>query len=98
MTMLRSQAHVPTPLADRYIAQLCKHFGHKIPASHSETDGRIEFPFGLCTLLARDEELVLVAEAADEASLARVEDVCGSHLERFMWREQPVVSWARDLS
>jgi hypothetical protein len=75
--------------------QLCRHFGHKIPAEFSDTDGRIEFEFGTCEFSAQGDVLVMRALAADEESVARVEHVIGSHLERFAHRDPVQVTWSR---
>jgi hypothetical protein len=75
--------------------QLCRHFGHKNPTQFTDTDGRIEFEFGTCEFSAEEEVLVLRARAADEESVARVEQVIGSHLERFAHRDPVQVTWSR---
>ena len=71
--MLRASATAPTPLADRYLQQLCKHFAHKIPASAENGEGRIEFPFGIADLQASDTALNL--------------SVGAESLERLVWLE-----------
>ncbi len=78
-----------------YMKQLCRHFGHKNPAEFTDTDGRIEFEFGTCEFSAQEELLVLRASAADEESVARVEEVIGGHLERFAHRDPVQVTWSR---
>ena len=78
-----------------YMKQLCRHFGHKNPAEFTDTDGRIEFEFGTCEFDAQSDVLVLRAYAADEESVARVEHVIGSHLERFAHRDPVQVTWSR---
>jgi hypothetical protein len=79
----------------RYLAQLCRHFQHRLPVTLEEDHGRIEFPAGVCTLTAGGETLILRATAADEEALAQVEDVTARHLERFAFREQPDIRWTR---
>jgi uncharacterized protein len=93
--MLSSEARVATAMPRRYLAQLCKHFQHKLPVSLAEDHGRIEFAGGVCGLAAQGELLVLTVTAADEAALARLEDVVGRHLTRFAFREMPELEWAR---
>ena len=51
--LVRSTAEVRTPKAAGYLAQLCKHFAHKIPASYEGNEGRISFPRGECRLRRR---------------------------------------------
>ncbi|MGO4572140.1 DUF2218 domain-containing protein [Microvirga sp. 2TAF3] len=95
MAALRSEATVGTEVPDRYLAQLCKHFAHEIPISCSGTEGHAEFGFGHCTMQASERYLVLVVEAEDEQSLARMQRLIGLRLERCMWRERPVINWVR---
>ena len=95
VTTLHSEARVTTTRASRYLGQLCKHFAHKIPAEHSETQGRLEFPWGLCTIEAAGDLLILRAEAKDTPSLDQLEEVVGSHLARFAFRDKPEIRWSR---
>jgi uncharacterized protein len=90
-----SEARVPTAMPGRYLAQLCKHFGHKLPVTLDGDRGRIEFSGGVCALEARDETLVMRVTAGDEAALARLEDVVARHLLRFAFRETPEIRWTR---
>ena len=92
--MPNSQAQIATPLASRYLQQLCKHFAHKLPVTFDPQQGRIEFQAGTCELVAAAGALTLRAEAADPEALARLEQVVASHLERFAFREQPQLAWA----
>lgn len=93
--MLRSEARVATARTSRYLQQLCKHFAHKLPTSHTAEAGRIEFSIGVCTLAAGPETLILTAESPDAPSLDRLEDVIARHLERFAFRDKPEVRWVR---
>ena len=97
--MLSSVAEVETDRPSPYLKQLCKHFGHKIEVTFDDEHGRIVLPGGgTCTLQAdHARKLELVAAAETQAELARVEQVIGSHLERFGRRDGLVVTWsARD--
>jgi hypothetical protein len=95
--MPASEARVPTAVPRRYLAQLCKHFQHKLRVTLDEGHGRIAFPAGLCELDAAADAgiLILRVTASDEAALARLEDVVARHLERFAFREAPEVRWTR---
>ena len=95
MTTVRSEARVTTARSVRYLGRLCKHFAHRIPATFSGTQGRIEFPSGICELEAAGDLLVLRATAADAPSLSQVEEVVARHLERFAFRDKPGISWDR---
>ena len=98
MSQLTSTARVATPSPGRYLGQLCKHFAHKIPATHDAESGRIEFSFGLCELTVGKDQLVMSVRAANEDQLAQMEDVIASHLVRFAFREPPVIEWKRGVA
>ena len=76
-----------------YMRQLCKHFGHKVDAPFGEDSGYIQFDFGRCDLRASDGTLKLEVSAADRESHERMEQVVGSHLERFGRRDALSVAW-----
>ena len=90
--MTRSISHVQTEKASGYLQQLCKHFGHKVPVDFDAERGSITLPFGTCALEAREGELVMTVEGEDAGKL---EQVIGSHLERFAFRESLNVTWDR---
>lgn len=86
----QSISHVQTPKASRYLQQLCKHFGHKVPVEFDALNGSITLPFGTCVLVALEGELILTVSGDDTGKL---EQVIGSHLERFAFRESLDVTW-----
>lgn len=88
-----SHADVRMEMASRYLQQLCKHFGHKIPAEFTPEEGTIRFPFGTCALKASEEVLALDVSAGTEEDLERMRGVIGSHLERFAFRDKPTIFW-----
>jgi hypothetical protein len=96
-SILSSEAHVQTGMPGRYLAQLCKHFQHKLPVTLEASHGRIEFPTGICELTAAANAgaLTMRVNAADEAALATLEDVAARHLKRFAFREEPEIQWTR---
>ena len=61
----------------------------------SETSGMISFGWGQCTMQATPGTLTLRAEAADQESLQRVQDIVARDIERFGKRNQLTVSWQR---
>lgn len=93
-TRLSSTAIVATAYASRYLQQLCKHFGHKIPTEFTPEEGTITFPFGECVLAAEGERLTMIVTSADEEGLERMRGVIASHLERFAFRDKPAIAWA----
>ena len=94
--MVTSRARVDTDAAARYAKQLLSHIGRKAgvePVEGEPNAGRLMLSAGTGIVRPRGDHLVLEALAADEASLALVEDVLGRHLERFGARRELVVSW-----
>ena len=90
---VRGKADVVSPLAGRYLTQLCKHFQHKIPVELADTSGRITFPMGTCALQAAEGVLTLSVEAADAPALTQLQDVVARHLLRFAFREDVRIDW-----
>ena len=93
-TPATSQADIPTAHASRYLQQLCKHFGHKIPVEFTPTEGRITFPMGDCLLTADDAHLHLECRVPEADQLDRLQEVVASHLVRFAFREELAIEWA----
>lgn len=87
-------ATVISPLAPRYLVQLCKHFAHKIPAETTDGRGKAVFPWGLCFLAAEGDILTLRCEADDPPSLEQVKQVVEVHMLRFARREGVGLTWA----
>jgi uncharacterized protein len=77
-----------TERASRYIAQMCKHFAHKIETGHDETSGRAALPTGPALMEARDGALHFTVEAEDAAALERAKTIIESHIVRFAFREK----------
>jgi hypothetical protein len=84
--------------ASRYLQQLCKHFGHKVDVVFGQRQGRVTLPMGICDLEAADDNLVMRVSAENAEDLARLEQVVGSHLERFAFRDDPKLTWTRETS
>jgi uncharacterized protein len=93
--MPTSSAHVATDAAPRYAKQLIAHLGRKVPVEELPDGGRLTFEFGTGVVRAAADGVLLEASAADEAGLARAEDVLGRHLERFGQRNELTVEWSR---
>lgn len=91
--LFRSTAVVRTAKAAGYLAQLCKHFAHKIPASWEGNVGQVSFPRGECRLEAEGDLLTLTVEAADPEAIPQLQDVMARHLERFAFREELAIEW-----
>lgn len=94
--MKSSTALIRTDRASRYLVQLCKHFGHKVPVEWTETDGVVRFEPGTCRMAASGDALTLSCESETQDALAVVQDVVARHLERFAWKEAFSVAWVSD--
>lgn len=92
---MRSHTTIETAKASGYLQQLCKHFGHKVPAECTPTEGKVTFEMGTATLAANDTRLEMSVEGADGAAVERLEGVLASHLERFAFREELRITWTR---
>ncbi|MGY1763783.1 DUF2218 domain-containing protein [Geodermatophilus sp. SYSU D00779] len=95
-----SRADVTTGAPARYAEQLISHLGRKVPFTGDAITAPATAVIGAATAGIVVGEGVLTLEAAgdDEESVARVEQVLGSHLERFAQREALTVQWVRDAS
>ncbi len=92
---MQSRAHATTPNGARYMTQLAKHWSHKCEVEYDARQARIALGAATLRMEARPEGLDLVIEAADEASLARLEQVVADHLARFSFREPDLtLSWS----
>jgi uncharacterized protein len=92
-----STAAVSTEAPERYAKQLLAHLGRKNPVEPVEgapNAGRLLFAYGTGTVRPEIDRLMLEADAPDEESLARVQDVLGRHLERFGARRELTVRWS----
>ena len=64
-------------------------------AECSATEGSIVLSWGRCVLKAGPSSLALHADAADEESLMRIQDMIAGRLEKFGRRENLSVTWHR---
>jgi hypothetical protein len=95
--MPASHATIATASASRYLQQLCKHWSHKFAVEFTPEHGTIPFDATrTCTLDAAPDRLALTVEAADDATLDRMQSVVIEHLKRFAFREDlGEVEWTR---
>ena len=89
----QSTAEFVTPKASGYLQQLCKHFGHKIPAIFDASSGKLTFGCGECRLTADEDRLRMGLSSPDAEQLAQLQDIIARHLQRFAFREDPVIEW-----
>ena len=86
MTSVTARADVPTDTPDRYAKQLLSHLGRRVTWA---TDGNVS----TAEIAGGTGMLTLLAEAPDAETLARVQHVLGSHLERFSQRNELTATW-----
>lgn len=90
-----TQATVQTAFGGLYLKKLCRHFAHKVPATLTESQGRIEFPFGACRIDVDPEQMHFSIEVHEEDEVMEAEEVLKDHLLRMANRDQPLVEWHR---
>lgn len=95
--MVECHAAVRTALAGKYLRQLCKHFAHKVRSEYDDAAGRVEFPPGLCHMTADADALRFYCQSASPQGLQVMQGIIDSHLQRFAWREDLVLSWGAGL-
>jgi hypothetical protein len=94
---MRASAVVETHEAGALALRMAKHFGHKVDVRVENGVTRVAIPAGRFELEPSDGTLVVRAEADDDAGLARVEEVAGSHLVRFARETELELAWSRPL-
>jgi hypothetical protein len=88
-----SRAEVATTTPDRYAKQLVAHLGRKL--EFTTTGDTYTATIGSATgqIVVGEGALTLVAAGDDEETVALVQHVLGSHLERFGQRNELHVTW-----
>lgn len=89
----RAHALVATKAAARYAKQLASHLGRKAEVRIEAEGPRIVLTLGSCLLVTGEHTLELRACADTVDGLEQVQQVVGSHLERFGQREGLTVDW-----
>jgi 3-hydroxyisobutyrate dehydrogenase-like beta-hydroxyacid dehydrogenase len=90
---LSATADVATDAPARYAKQLVSHLGRRLTWQTEGGTSRADIGDGVGTVVVGDGMLTLRAEAPDEETLARIQHVLGSHLERFGQRNELTVAW-----
>ncbi len=90
---LVAAAEVATDAPERYAKQLVSHLGRLIPWQTDGDTSRAAIGDGVGTVVVGTGVLTLRAEAPDAETLARIQHVLGSHLERFGQRNELSVTW-----
>ena len=92
------QTTVATPKAAAYVAQLAKHFAHKIEVEQNGDLTVFHFSFGTGQADVSDGQLTLTAVAETPDQMTKLAHVLGSHLERFAFRENLSLVWPKDVT
>lgn len=82
-----STGRFSTQNAQKYMTQLCKHFGHKVPAEVEGDAGQVRFAAGLAEMTSDDQALSVVLSGDSGEAVASLQEVIDSHLQRFAFRE-----------
>ena len=89
--MPTAKASVPTANAAKYIQQLCKHWSHRLEVDLSDRKGVVRFPDAVATLEAGEAALLVTIEGEQSETVERMKGVVSSHLDRFAFREAPLL-------
>jgi hypothetical protein len=97
MTSVRisSRADVPTGSPGRYAGQLVAHLGRRLAFVEDGDTATATIGTATAGIVVGDGVLTLTADGDDEDGVGRVEQVLGSHLERFGRRNELTVHWTR---
>ena len=90
-----SRADVATNSPARYAKQLVSHLGRRLDFTADGAVSTARIGAGTGQVVVGDGVLTLRAAGPDEESIAVIEHVLGSHLQRFATREELTVVWAR---
>ena len=96
MTALTARADVATETPQRYAKQLLSHLGQRTSWTIDGDTSTAVIAGGTGRVVLGDGVLTLIAEAPDTATLARVQHVLGSHVERFGQRNELTVTWVSE--
>lgn len=95
--MHRSHSIVATKSGSKYLQQLCKHFRHKVDVDFNPETARVDFPFGVCLMLADEQSIAFYLQSEIPEGLKRACGVIDVHLLKFGFREDLVIDWIDGL-
>lgn len=90
---MNAKATIATQNAAKLMRWTIGHFKPKVPAQYDETNGRVEFQFGTCSMEATEDELIVTVRAEDASSLTSMKNIVGRHIEKFGIKENIQVAW-----
>ncbi|MEM8650308.1 MAG: DUF2218 domain-containing protein [Pseudomonadota bacterium] len=77
-----------TEKAERYIAQLCKHFAHKVEVKYSQNEGWAALPGSEAFMKAENGSLQFKVFSQTEEGYERGKYIIEDHIVRFAFREK----------
>ena len=78
--MHKESSSVVSEKAAKYMTMLGKHFARKVTVEFTETQAKVDFPWGKAVMEAIDNRLNFNCEADSEESLAKVKGVINDHI------------------
>ena len=96
---MKTLTHIKTKAAHKYIAQLCKHFAHKVDSTFSidheakTAQGLTKFPMGQAIFTAKNNVLSVHAECESEDACKAMQGVFDAHIVKFAFREELEYEW-----
>lgn len=86
---------VKTQNGGKYVRQLCKHWSHKLETQMDGDTGTVTFPSAVAVMAADDEGIAITITGEDRDAVQGLTDVVARHIDRFAFREEPLVyDWA----
>ena len=86
-TLKEACAEFKTEKGSKYIAQLCKHFAHKVEVEYSDYEGRAELPGSKARMIYDDNTLKFHVTSNSNEGLLRGMFIIQDHIVRFAFRE-----------
>ncbi|MDI1261538.1 DUF2218 domain-containing protein [Aquabacterium sp.] len=94
--MFKITTQIATDVAPSYLYKLCKHFAKKIPATWADDhlSGMASFEWGTTIFRAAVEGLHIECISPDHASLERLSNVVGQHVELLTRKNPAPIVWS----
>ena len=92
---ITSTATVATDRPERFAKQLVTHLGRKVTWTTVGNASTATFGTATAGVATDAETLTLTATGKTDDEVALVENVLGSHLERFAFRHPVEITWTR---
>ncbi|MEL6310486.1 MAG: DUF2218 domain-containing protein, partial [Chloroflexota bacterium] len=74
---MKAKSVITTKNAEKLMRWTIGHFKMKVPAEYDKTQGKVEFPAGICTMQATTDQLIVTVEATTSESLSWLKDIVG---------------------